>query len=183
MARPHETEIVHAPNHLKARTAAASGNKRGMTLDQMVGRADAALTQIGVNYPQIVAGDLADLGELARSLRATPEQNPALVKRIHRKAFDVKCQAGTFDYAVLTEIAGSLCDFIDARQQAQRPILGADEVAMSVLDMHVNSLRLAFERGMKGPLGRLERELVDGLARVVDKTTGKAAAKPGGSDG
>jgi chemotaxis protein histidine kinase CheA len=183
MARPSETEIVHAPNHLKARAGVPMGARRGLAVDQMVARADATLARAGAEYAQVIAADIAGLGELGQSIRAASVADLTLIKKLYRKSFDIKSQAGMFGYAVMTEIAGSLCDFIDAMRQAKRPLCGADAIAVSVLDMHIHSLRLALDRNMKGALGPVERELIDGLVRVVEKTMGAPSMPQVRADG
>jgi hypothetical protein len=174
MSNESEVYILNSGNHLKARTSASTHDQSGATVGQMVTRADTVIARASADYEPVIRQDIDELTEVSQKLAAVATANPKLVKTLFRKAFDIKGQAGTFGYPLMTEIAGSLCDFIEAMAAAKRPLHAADEIAISVLDMHVSSLRLALERGMKGPCGSFDRELVDGLLKVVRKTIGLA---------
>lgn len=180
MADKPEVEIIRQANHLMVRTSAAPGG--GYAIDQLVTRADAVIRYAGPDYARVLRQDIEELDRHAKALAASSERNARLSKQVYRKAFDIKSQAGTFGYAVMTEIAGLLCDFIEAMDEAKRPLAAPDGVAVSVLEMHVASLRLALERNMTGPIGQLEAELVDGLARVVHKTVGTATGVHGSTN-
>jgi chemotaxis protein histidine kinase CheA len=172
MATRSKVEIVDSPNHLKARTSGARGT--GLVSDQMTDRADTVIRDAAAEYGNVLRQDIAELTQFSQTLGKRTERDARLSKQVYRKAFDIKSQAGTFGYAVMTEIASSLCDFIEAMDEAKRPLAAPDGVAVAVLDMHVASLRLALDRNMTGPIGPQEAELVDGLVRVVRKTVGTA---------
>ena len=163
-------EIVQAPNHLKARTEVTPSALRGYSVEQMVTRGEIVIEQASDEYEGVVNQDLNELIRLSEELQGCTAPDPRLVHRLYGKAFDIKSHAGTFHYLVLSEIAGSLCEYIEAMEKAKQPIVAGNDAAMTVLNMHVDSLRLARERDMRGPMGAREHELVDGLARVIGKT-------------
>jgi chemotaxis protein histidine kinase CheA len=180
MADKPKFGIIDAPNHLKVRTSASLGG--GLVVEQMANRADSIIRDASAEYVNVLRQDIEDLGQFSRALAKASERDAQLSKKVYRKAFDIKSQAGTFGYAVMTEIAGSLCNFIEAMDEAKRSLAAPDGVAVAVLDMHVASLRLAFERNMTGPIGQLQTELIDGLAQVVRKTIGTATGIHGATN-
>ena len=172
MADKPKVEIVTLPNHLRVRTSASHSG--GLVPEQMANRAESVIRDASAGYADVLRQDIEDLGRFSQALAQSDERDARLSKRVYRKAFDIKSQAGTFGYAVMTEIAGSLCNFIEAMDEAKRSLAAPDGVAVAVLNMHVASLRLAFERNMTGPIGPIQSELIDGLVQVVRKTIGTA---------
>lgn len=172
MASKPKVEVVQLPNHLRVRTSAPPGG--GLVIEQMANGAESVIRDASAEYVNVLRQDIEDLGQFSQALAKSDERNAHLSKQVYRKAFDIKSQAGTFGYAVMTEIANSLCNFIEAMDEAKRPLAAPDGVAAAVLNMHVASLRLAFERNMVGPIGQLQSELIEGLVQVVRKTIGTA---------
>jgi hypothetical protein len=67
-------------------------------------------------------------------------------------------------------IGDSLCGYIEG--------LGEDtDVSLEVVLMHVEAAKIILVRKVKGMGGQTEQQLLDGLRKVVIKTT-KGAAKP-----
>ena len=105
-----------------------------------------------------------DLTEIATVIAAMANPNaimPALSKQLYGVAHNIKGQAGTFGYLLMSDIAGKLCVYLRERGAAlaatDGPLLRAHHASLSF----VLSKRL---EGDGGPAGRAILEKLAGLA-------------------
>jgi hypothetical protein len=110
-------------------------------------RAEAALKRLSVQY---LGWARADLVALEAHLAEFPA-DPSALQRMFRVAHDMKGQAATFDYLLVTELGNRLCRLIE--EGGER-----DQLARLVA-----ALRRTLDEELSGDGGEAGRELLDGL--------------------
>ncbi len=103
MANKQGYQVVHPPNLLKAKLGGEPIYDAAA-----VARAEAALEALKGDYEERLRDDLAALTAALEAARAEPCEAGARLEAMRRCAHDVKGQAGTFGYALVTTLAASL---------------------------------------------------------------------------
>ena len=111
---------------------------------QALARAEAALARLGQDYPHWVEADLAR----ARACLGPP----ADPDRLYRLAHDIKGQAGTFDYPLVSTIAARLCAALQAATPEPERVL-----------RHLDAMAEVIARRLRGDGGEAGRQLLSRL--------------------
>ncbi|MEQ9143387.1 MAG: Hpt domain-containing protein [Parvibaculaceae bacterium] len=120
--------------------------------------AEAAISALKDDYSQQLAADADELATVWRSIdREKPD--PASMDRLFAISHDLKGQAGSFGYDLVTSIAASLCDLV--REDRVNP------AKMPSVDKHVAVLVRVVEKGVAGTGGETGAKIVQGLRRLV----------------
>ena len=136
----------------------------GPSLDEIMADAEAALDDLKDNYEVWVREDLEGIAAQLKALDAAGDEEASLavVKAIHGVAHNIKGQAATFDYQLLTEVAHSLCGMISHDELAATRL-------KPLIELHVEAMRLIVGQQIKGKGGATGKELVAGLHAAVQK--------------
>jgi len=102
-------------------------------------------------------------------MRKAPGQADHFRPELMRVGLNLKGQAGTMGYPLLTEVATSLTDFLDDLKKFNRKLADDPKTALPAVQLHVEALRLLMAKDVKGKGGPTERALIDGLKRIVSK--------------
>ena len=159
-AADDKVEVVRPRSTLKFKVKPSGGP----SLDQIMADAEKALDDLKDNYEVWVREDLDNMAGHLKGLTDDLDDDARVktVNAIHGIAHNIKGQAATFDYALLTEVAHSLC-----------AMLSKDELAASrmtpLIALHVEAMRLIISQEIKGKGGEVGKELVGGLHAAVKK--------------
>lgn len=120
-------------------------------------RAEAALAKLSENYLTWAEADVASLRAIIGEIREHPSEFsadtiPDILWRLFRVAHDVKGQATTFGYPLVTEIGRRLCAVIEA---------GTPDIEM--LSRHVEAIAEVIALRLTGDGGQTGQEI---LARL-----------------
>jgi len=161
-------EIIKAPNSLK-KAKLGSGPAK---LDQaLLERAEAAVQKLEVNYSEWVKDDLDEIEATLRKLIAAEGKDRDALKALYRVVFDTKGQGGSFGFPLLTQVAGSLAEFICEKNEL-------DRFAIEVAAAHVSAMRAVIKENVRDDGGQTGIELIEGLQALVAKArAGEAARK------
>jgi hypothetical protein len=149
-------QVIRPPNPLRAKV----GGFGGIDADA-IAKAEAALKAMSSQFGQWLQDEIVKLDQAQAEIRAkgyTPETAEALYFRAH----DLKGLGATYQYPLVTRIAGSLCrlmDDADKRMQAPLPIL----------DAHIDAIRAVVRDEIQTddhPTGRILAETLE--ARVAE---------------
>jgi hypothetical protein len=88
----------------------SANDAAGLSAD-VVARAEAALKGLAAEYERRAAQDVVRLKALLVELKAGAAA-PSTWQSLHRISHDMKGQGGTFDYALVSEIADRFCGFL-----------------------------------------------------------------------
>lgn len=119
-------------------------------------RAKAALSRLSDDYLSWAASDCGALSSCLAEIAADPSDPADGLWRLFRIAHDMKGQAGTFGYPLVTEIARRLCLTIEAMPEP-------DGDGLARLSRHVEALAEIVAGRLDGDGGDRGRELLDGL--------------------
>jgi hypothetical protein len=136
MARQLPIEIFMPPNILKAKVGSAAG---GIDL-AAIKRAEAAMEVLKSEFNDWLADDVARLGECRDHFAAAP--SIAARGDLLRAAHDLKSQADTYEYPMITRIAGSLTKLIEITEPSA-------EIPLGLIDAHVAAIRVVFRDKIK----------------------------------
>ena len=106
------------------------------------------------------------LGEAMAAVRGSGGQDDAALGRVRSLLHDLRGQAGTFGYPLVSQVGDSACKFIDLSDD-----IGTTET--EVLGMHVDALKAISQAKIKGDGGPVGAELMGGLRKVILKYNDK----------
>jgi len=149
-------QVIRPPNPLRAKVGGFGGIDANA-----IAKAEAALKAMSDQFGQWLQDEIVKLDQAQADIRAkgyTLETAEALYFRAH----DLKGLGATYQYPLVTRIAGSLCRMMDdADKRMQAPI--------AVLDAHVDGIRAVVRDGIQTDEHPVGRELAETLeARVAE---------------
>jgi hypothetical protein len=149
-------QVIRPPNPLRAKVGGFGGIDANA-----IAKAEAALKARSDQFGQWLQDEIVKLDQAQADIRAkgyTSETAEALYFRAH----DLKGLGATYQYPLVTRIAGSLCRMMDdADKRMQAPI--------AVLDAHVDGIRAVVRDGLQTDEHPVGRELAETLeARVAE---------------
>jgi hypothetical protein len=149
-------QVIRPPNPLRAKVGGFGGIDANA-----IAKAEAALAAMSAQFGQWLQDEIVKLDQAQAEIRAkgyTPQTAEALYFRAH----DLKGLGATYQYPLVTRIAGSLCRLMDdADKRMQAPL--------SVLDAHIDAIRAVVRDEIQTddhPTGRILAETLE--ARVAE---------------
>ena len=104
--------------------------------------------------------------DVVREAEAETGDRGPVFEKIFLQAHDIRGLGSTFGYTLVTNIAASLCNFVET-------VDTYDDDVMEVLNAHVDALRGMIGNDVKGDGGPIGREILDGLMQAVAKNSPK----------
>ncbi len=153
------SRVFTPPNLLRAKV----GNKPGPDLDQIVAKAEAALTELQDDYEVWIRDDLKALREAVASLRQ--EVNPTVLERIKIMSHEIKGQGSTYGYPLLTIVGHFLYGFIDRDED-----VAARHLAL--IDAHVDFMALVLSQKIRDEDDPQAQGILSGLQDAAKKAHG-----------
>lgn len=164
MAKQQPIEIFMPPNVLKVKVGGFGGIDAAA-----IKRAEAALDQLKANFGDWLAQEI----DLLAAARTAYRDEPGDAKRaeLFRAAHDLKGLGSTYEYPIITRIAGSLCRMIE-----QVPVTMA--LPFGLVDAHVDAIRVAVRDSIRTVDHPAAAPLVGELERQVDERIAELAQTP-----
>jgi len=160
MASKHDYQVVHPPNLLKAKLGGEVAYDPAA-----VARAEAALDTLKEEYGAHIRNDLAALASGLEAAQAEPCEAAAQLEAMRRRAHDVKGQAGTFGYPLVTAIAESL-------ESLLRRVNRSDQRHLALIQTHLQAMTVVVREGIEGEGGAKGWELCQRLRMAVTQLIG-----------
>ena len=153
-------EMIHVPNTLKLKV----GNRFGGIDAGALAKAEAALKGLSGQFSQWLQDEIDKL-DAARAAIAAKGMSAETAEVLYVHAHDLKGLGGTYEFPLVTRLAGSLCKMMDDRSaRATAP--------MFLVDAHLSAIKAAVRdniRDVDHPVGKaLSTELE---SRVKDYLT------------
>jgi len=152
-------EVIRPPDTLSSRVKLDGPNAVKMEGPQM--NDDGFIEKVAANYLEYFREDLKVLSASFAQLSKSPENEEAR-EAVFNASHDIKGQAGSFGYDLITDIANHLCRFIEK-------IDAIEKKHLDVIGFHVEAMKIAEAKNMKGNGGPAGQKLLDGLKGVVAK--------------
>jgi|GEM_PF-1366617 len=165
----NDTRVFTPPNLLRAKV----GNKPGPDLNQIVAKAEAALSDLQDDYEVWIRDDLKTLRAAVASLRK--EADPATLERIKILGHEIKGQGATYGYPLLTTVGHLLYILIE-----RDPDVAAQH--LNLIDAHVDFMALILSEKIDDQGGLQAQGILAGLQDAAKKAHG-ADARPASATG
>ena len=107
-------QVIDPPKTLQAKVPKTGG----VSMDQMAADAETALQDIKNDYETVVQANLRRIDDAISRAMETPAATAEALNEIFNISHDLKGQAGSLDYPLLSAIAQSLCHFISNSEPA-----------------------------------------------------------------
>jgi len=144
-------QLIQVPNTLRLKV----GGKLGGIDPAAIARAEAALKSLSGNFAEWLQDEVGKL-EAARQRIRTEGLNAETAENLYLRAHDLKGLGATYEYPIVTRIAGSLCKMID--DPAKRL-----EAPMFLVDAHIDAIRASVKGGIQSDTDPIGRALVTEL--------------------
>jgi hypothetical protein len=138
--------VINVPNALKAKVG---GGLSALNADA-IAAAEAALKELSGNFSQWLNDEIVKL-EAARTAIRAQGLTPLTTESLYLRAHDLKGLGSTYDYPLVSRIAGSLCKLIDDPQKRL-------SAPMLLVDAHIDAIKAAVRgeiREVEHPVGRV----------------------------
>lgn len=148
-------QVIRPPNPLRAKIGGFGGIDANA-----IAKAEAALKAMSAQFGQWLQDEIVKLDKAQADIRTkgyTPETAEALYFRAH----DLKGLGTTYQYPLVTRIAGSLCRMMDdGDKRMQAPV--------AVIDAHVDAIRAVVRDAIQTDDHPVGRDLAETLEARVD---------------
>ncbi|MDA0652751.1 MAG: Hpt domain-containing protein [Proteobacteria bacterium] len=159
-----DSQIIKPPNGLRKAKIGTGKGKLDLGLLQ---HAEKVVKQIQSEYTEWADEDLGALEASLADLQSGKDDQGPIVKDLYRISLDLKGSGGSFGFLMMSEVAGSLNDFLSSRPDLTR--LDIDVVAS-----HVSALRAIYVESIRDDGGNTGRSLLVGLMKLIEKVNAAA---------
>ena len=152
MTSKSAAEVIQVPNMLKLKVGGRSGIDMAA-----IAKAEAALKSLSGNFAQWLQDEITKL-DAARQEVKVQGLNAQTVETLYLRAHDLKGLGATYEFPLITRLAGSLCKLID--DPATR--LNAP---MFLVDAHIDAIKAAVRGDIRvdtHPVGKALAEELEG---------------------
>jgi hypothetical protein len=148
-------QVIQVPNTLRLKV----GGRFGAVDASAIAKAEAALKSLSGNFAAWLQDEVTKL-EAARQLVKTEGATADTMETLYLRAHDLKGLGATYEFPLITRMAGSLCKLIDDKDKRM-------EAPMVLIDAHIDGIKAAVRDSIKTddhPVGKI---LVEELERRV----------------
>jgi hypothetical protein len=132
----------------------------GVGRDEAIERAQAAVEELDTDFTDWIDQQYSELSAALADIANDPSDKPAL-ERAHQKCAHLRDVGTTMGYTLVTFVAGTLCDVLDA-------YMAGAPFDKDVTDCHMDAFLLARTDEYRHRLPEEVPELAKGLLRVVE---------------
>jgi hypothetical protein len=151
----HEVVVPHNP----LADAIGAGGSANTEVD-LIARAEAALVQLAVNFPDWMRAECDRIAH-ARAAARRNGLNGATHENLFLAAHDLRGQAATLGFPIAAEAAESLCRLLEHTPDPNR-------IPPALIDQHVDGIRAIARENVDGRGASIARALCDQLRLVTD---------------
>lgn len=126
-----------------------------------VREAEAAVAALADNFLEWINEDIDRAKEALAGAQDKPGDNQPELREIFGVVHNVKGQGGSFGYDLLTEIGGSLCNYLRAEAAS------ADEKQLRVIAGHFAAMDFVLEKNIRGSGDAIGDRLIGKIAKLV----------------
>jgi len=148
-------QMIQVPNTLRLKV----GGRLGAIDPAAIAKAEAALKSLSGNFAEWLADEVSKLEAARQRVRAEGLTSEA-AENLYLRAHDLKGLGATYEYPLVTRIAGSLCKLIDdPDKRAEAPLF--------LVDAHIDAIKAAVKGGIQTDQDPLGSALVTELEQRV----------------
>lgn len=157
MSDANTSQVIPVANTLRLKV----GGRLGGIDAAAVAKAEAALKSLSGNFAQWLQDEVTKL-ENARARIKTDGLSPETAENLYFRAHDLKGLGATYEYPLVTRIAGSLCKMIDDPKSRM-------DAPMFLIDAHIDGIKAAVRNQIQtdtNPVGKALAEELEGQVRA-----------------
>lgn len=159
MSNNPTVQVIQAPNTLRLKV----GGRLGGIDPAAIAKAEAALKSLSGNFAEWLNDELIKLDSARQRIR-TDGLTAEAAETLYLRAHDLKGLGATYEFPLVTRIAGSLCKLIDDPDSRL-------EAPMFLVDAHIDAINASVRGNIRTedhPVGRkLVEELEGRVAGLV----------------
>ncbi len=155
MSDNNSGQMIKVPNTLRMKL----GGRLGAIDPAAIAKAEAALKSLSGNFAEWLADEVTKL-EAARQRVRAEGLTPDAAESLYLRAHDLKGLGATYEYPIVTRIAGSLCKLID--DPDKRP-----NAPMALVDAHIDAIKASVRGRIQTDTHPVGSALVTELERQV----------------
>ena len=160
MSDDGQGRIIQVPNTLKVKVG---GRLSGLD-PAAVAKAEAALKSLSENFGAWLQDEI-DKVEAARTRIKAEGMTAETAEHLYLRAHDLKGLGSTYDFPLITRIAGSLCKLIDDPETR----VGAP---LFLIDAHIDAIKAAVRDNIRDAGHPIGKVLIETLEEQVRKHLG-----------
>ncbi len=161
MSDETKAEFIKQPNPLHERVSANANSGAGSAGQIDFAAADQVIADLGKEFVARLPGEMKAIKDAVRALQANPADK-ALHDGLFRLVHDLKGQAGTFDYMLISVIGNDLCRFLE--RFTPLTLRG-----LKVVGFFVDAMQTVTDKRMTGDGHGLGTRMIDTLHRMTQK--------------
>jgi len=148
-------QMIPAPNALKLKV----GGRFGGIDPSAIAKAEAALKSLSANFAEWLQDELSKL-EAARARIKTEGLTPQTTENLYLRAHDLKGLGSTYEFPIITRMAGSLCKLIDdPDKRTNAPLF--------LIDAHIDAIRASVRDNIRDETNPIGKHLAEELESQV----------------
>lgn len=155
MSQENPAKVIPAPQGLRQKI----GGRLGAIDPNAIAKAEAALKNLSSNFEQWLQEEMTKL-EAARQGVRQEGPNSENLETLYLRAHDLKGLGTTYEFPLVTRLAGSLCRLLDDRENGSTP-------QMALVDAHIDAIRAAVRDNIRTDEHPLGKALAEELERRV----------------
>jgi len=168
MSKDDEVQVIRVPNMLKKKVGAGRGIN-----PEALEAAERAVAEMKPEFETWSGEDLVEMQALFASACSDEAGRSEHLAELFRRAHNLKGDGGTFEYPLITRIAGSLSGFLE---ELERP----DARDLEVIKAHLDALAVVIGQKISGDGGEMGKVLVEQLQAAVQAVEERRRPKSGG---
>ena len=152
MTSKSTAEVIQVPNMLKLKV----GGRGGIDM-AAIAKAEAALKSLSGNFSAWLNDEIVKLEAARQEVRASG-LNALTVEALYLRAHDLKGLGATYEFPLITRLAGSLCKLIDEPESRL-------SAPMFLVDAHIDAIKACVRDDIKTdthPVGKILANELEG---------------------
>lgn len=175
-----DAEIITVPNRLLAKCSRG----KGLDIKTIKAAAQEGIEQLKQGYETELGKEVFRLGE-ALPAEIEDEAAEAALLGIYNTCHEIRGQAATFNYELLTSISRGLCNALDHQAAKEKELDGTVKWAMKmtiadrveVVKAHIDAMQVIMAEEVRGEGGEVGKELISALSVLTAKKSAKHSMK------
>ena len=152
---------IRPPNKLASKVPKQGGKPAHLAIAE----AEQRVENLKEEYIAHLKDDMAEVEELVA--RYTDSRDPKALKLLFRVIHNMRGQAATFGYPLITQVGRSLCLYLlEQEEKGETPEL-------LLITLHADALKVIYREQIMGSGDSISQETVIGLMKAVELKTGE----------
>ena len=162
MSAQAQARILRPANTLRDKVTGGDPSVKIVIDEATLRRAQATIDNMGDTYEADLKIDIGGLTQLYDAARADPARRSGFLADVMSECHEIRGQAGTYGYSLISEFANALYDFATDPSRIQ-------DVHLDIIKAHIDVIQVALAGGLKGDGGETGKELKTMLSVAIKK--------------